>query len=383
MKSTLSTAVLLLAGVCAFDCPAGAAEDGTGSLVSQAPMPGAPAGASAWRIRYRSKAQDGAIVEITGVVVAPTGPAPKGGRNIVAWAHGTVGIAETCAPTQQPKLFENIGGLKGLLEAGDVVVATDYQGLGTRGPSPFMVGVSSGRAVLDSVRAARAIPETAAGDKVVTWGESQGAHAAMWAAQIARSYAPELHVVGVGAAAPPTNLVENFKRTTDTLAHALLTSFTTQAYANVYGIQLSTFSNGIGQDLIHRLAKDCLHADTVDGLANIAGLILTNQVPHHVSPEWGRLLQENTPALVRAGDPPLLIAQGSKDVVITPQVTHAYAVQSCQAGGRITYIDVNGGDHTAIIAKSAGATLPWIADRFAGRPAPSDCKSLQAEQPDR
>ena len=119
------------------------------------------------------------------------------------------------------------------------------------------------------------------------------------------------------------------------------------------------------------MAKDCLHVDTVDGLANIGALIVSNQVPHHVSPEWGRLLHENTPAIVKAGDPPLFIAQGSKDVVITPPVTRAFAVQSCQAGGSVDYLDINGGDHTAIIAKSAGATLPWIADRFAGRPAPA------------
>ena len=352
MDNVLRTTLLLLAGALLSTPMAEAAPNGVGSLVSQAPMPGAPDGASAWHIRYRSKAQDGSMVEITGVVVAPKGPAPKGGRNVVAWAHGTVGIGEDCAPTQHPKLFENIGGLKGLLAAGDVVVATDYQGLGTPGPSPFLIGVSSGRAVLDSVRAARAIPEADASDKVVTWGESQGAHAAMWAAQIARSYAPELHVVAVAAAAPPTNLVENFKKTTDTLAHALLTAFSTQAYANVYGIKLSTFSNGIGQEFIHRLAKDCLHVNTADGLANIGGLILSDQVPYHVSPEWQRLLRENTAAPIKAGDPPLLLAQGSK-----------------------------GGDHTTIIAKSAGATLPWIADRFAGRPATSDCKSLLTEQP--
>ncbi len=376
MRSVLPTALLLVAAAQVSAGPAGATGSGVGSLVSQAPLSGAPDGASAWRVRYRSHAQDGSTVEITGVVVAPAGPAPRGGRNVVAWAHGTVGIAETCAPSQQPKLFENIVGLKGLLAAGDLVVATDYQGLGTPGPSPFLVGISSGRAVLDAVRAARAIPEAAAGDKVVTWGESQGAHAAMWAAQIARSYAPDLHVVGVAAAAPPTNLVENFKKTTDTLAHALLTSFVTQAYANVYGIKLSTFSNGVGQDLIHRLSRDCLHVDTADGLANIAGLILTDQVPHNVSADWSRLLHENTVSPIKAGAPPLLIAQGGNDAVIAPSVTRAYAEQSCKAGGRIRYVGVDGGDHTTIIAKSEAATLPWIADRFAGRKAPSDCRSL-------
>ena len=162
---------LVLAVIWTSAAPAATAVDtGAGTLVSQEAMPGAPVGSTAWRIRYRSITQDRSRIEVTGVVIIPDGAIPKGGRNVVAWAHGTVGIAEACAPSKLPKFFENIGGLTGLLAAGDVVVATDYQGLGTPGPSPFLVGISSGRAVLDSARAARALPQSGAGKKVVTWG---------------------------------------------------------------------------------------------------------------------------------------------------------------------------------------------------------------------
>ena len=200
----------------------------------------------------------------------------------------------------------------------------------------------------------------------------------MWAAQIAKDYAPDLNVVSVAAAAPPTTLAENFKRTTDTISHVLLTSFVTQAYANVYGIKLATFSNGVGQELIARLAKDCMHVNTADGIANIGMLILSNQVPSHVSAEWGRLLGENTPQLIKAASIPILIAQGSKDVVVVPEVTRAFVSKSCHAGGHVRMIDVESGEHTTIIARSVEPTLVWIADRFGGKNAPSDCPTLEA-----
>ena len=44
-----------------------------------------------------------------------------------------------------------------LLDAGYVVAATDYEGLGTPGLHPFLVGESEGRSVLDAARAAHRV----------------------------------------------------------------------------------------------------------------------------------------------------------------------------------------------------------------------------------
>src|SRR3546814_2887094 len=76
--------------------------------------------------------------------------------------------------------------------------------------------------LLDAVRAARAIPGAAAGSSFAVWGESQGGHAALWTAIAARSYAPELTLVGTAAAAPPTDLAANLREGSDMNARALL-----------------------------------------------------------------------------------------------------------------------------------------------------------------
>src|SRR6202008_2870433 len=139
------------------------------------------------------------------VIIIPRGTEPFGGRSIIAWAHPTSGIVPRCAPSLARVLFRSIQGLPEMLARGYIVTATDYPGLGTAGPHPYLVGISEGRAVLDSVRAARSIGGTSTLSTFSVWGHSQGGQAALFTGILAESYAPELHLVGVAAAAPATD----------------------------------------------------------------------------------------------------------------------------------------------------------------------------------
>ena len=158
---------------------------------------------------YTSTDPEGAPIAVSGVVVAPDGQPPQGGWPVVAWAHGTTGVDRRCAPSiDYPESgLVRVPELDELVAAGTVVAITDYPGLGTPGPHPYLVGESEGRAVLDSIRAARALLGTdAVSSTAAIYGHSQGGHASVWADQIAGSYAPELDVAGVAAMAPPTDL---------------------------------------------------------------------------------------------------------------------------------------------------------------------------------
>ena len=173
-------------------------------------VPGVPAGAAVWRVLYHSRSIYDDDIAVSGYVIVPGGKAPPGGFPILTWAHGTTGFAGICAPS----LFTRQGGvgpylLPGLasyLRAGFVVAATDYQGLGTPGVHPYLLGESEGRGVLDAARAARHLAGVPTSDTVVIYGHSQGGHAALFAGEMAPTYAPDLHVVGVVAAAPATGL---------------------------------------------------------------------------------------------------------------------------------------------------------------------------------
>ena len=137
-----------------------------GTLIRSEPMVFAPAGAQAYRVLYRSAGMHGEPIAVSGVIVVPPGPAPAGGRPIVAWAHPTTGVVPHCAPSLAIFVFQQMAGLRQLVEQGAVVAATDYPGLGTPGPHPYLVGDSEARAVIDSVRAARSLPGVGDGNSL-------------------------------------------------------------------------------------------------------------------------------------------------------------------------------------------------------------------------
>ena len=124
----------------------------------------------------------------------------------MSWAHGTTGLAAPCAPSVSG--VGTIPYLDALVRARMIVVATDYQGLGTSDIQPYLVGQSEAQGVLDAARAARSLVGGAASNTVVVVGYSQGGQAALFSGQIAQSYAPELYVAGVAAVAPVTSLTE-------------------------------------------------------------------------------------------------------------------------------------------------------------------------------
>ena len=74
--------------------------DGQGQVVKREKVKTSIAGAQAWRIAYISSDAQERKTLSTALVVAPVGPAPKEGRAMIAWAHGTTGTAQSCGPSQ-------------------------------------------------------------------------------------------------------------------------------------------------------------------------------------------------------------------------------------------------------------------------------------------
>ncbi len=119
-----------------------------GTLIRHANLPGASLDATAYRILYRSTGLHGEPIAVSGVLIVLPGPAPNDGRTVIAWGHPTSGVVPRCAPSRAVFVFQTIQGLREMIRRGHVVVATDYPGLGTPGPHPYLVGVSEGRAVM-------------------------------------------------------------------------------------------------------------------------------------------------------------------------------------------------------------------------------------------
>ena len=170
-------------------------------------------------------------IAVSGLIAFPPGEAPAGGWPVVSWAHGTVGSADKSAPSMDPYLEDvplaNAGLgllrkinkaphalLNAFLRAGWAVAMTDYEGLGTYGNHPFLLGVSEGRGILDIVPAVHQLAAQTVGqqisDRYAIVGHSQGGQAALWGAHLASTGAypttSTSTLIGVAALAPASNL---------------------------------------------------------------------------------------------------------------------------------------------------------------------------------
>src|ERR1700690_3925519 len=241
-----------------YRAPSSEVAGAPGTLVRQEVIDGAPEGATTYRVLYRSTGLDDKPILVSGVVIVPPGDPPPGGRPIIAWAHPTSGVVPRCAPSLAIFLFEQIQGLRSFVRAGYVVAATDYPGLGTAGPHPYLVGVSEARAVIDSVRVAGRMPGAGGGKKFVVWGHSQGGHAALFTGLIAKTYAPELDLLGVAAAAPATDLATLMNDDINSVGGKNITAMTLWSWHRVYNASLDKILDPVAMPTVDRLAGECI-----------------------------------------------------------------------------------------------------------------------------
>ncbi|MFZ0872927.1 MAG: lipase family protein [Rhodanobacter sp.] len=347
-----------------------------GSIIRMEPMSGAPLGASAYRVLYRSVGLHGEPIAVSGVVVIPAGVAPADGRPIVAWAHPTTGVVSRCAPSEAYFAFQTMMGLRDMVRHGYIVAATDYPGLGTAGPHPYLVGVSEARAVIDAVRAARQLPGAQASDRYAVWGHSQGGQAALFSGIIARDYAPELRLQGVAAAAPATDLKTLLSDDADTDGGRNVTAMTLWSWQRVYGAPIDQVVQPAAMPAVNALANECLESlyDMVQRHYSQRPLeqhFLSVPDVTQLEP-WHSLLEQNIPGTLPS-DIPVLITQGAADRLVLPEVTRAYVQRLCAAGSTVMYREWPGVHHGLIGSDSALQAVAWIADRFDGKAAPNTC----------
>ena len=244
-----------------YTAPAPLPEGPLGTIVRSEVVEGYIDGATTYRVLYTSTGYDGNRTAVSGLIFVPNGPAPAGGRKVLAYTHGTVGVASRCAPSLRPadEAPVSVEGAKAFLDAGYVIAATDYQGMGPPGPHPYLVGTSEGMNALDSVRAARNLPEAGAGSDFAVWGHSQGGHASLFTGHLAASYAPELNLVGVAAGAPVPDLIGLFRVNLDTTAGKVLISMALEMWSKVYDASLSTILTTGARPLVAEIARNCLY----------------------------------------------------------------------------------------------------------------------------
>jgi alpha-beta hydrolase superfamily lysophospholipase len=347
-----------------------------GTLIREQPIPDFYPGAKTYRILYRSTGFDGRPTAVSGVVVVPEGPPPRHGRKVIAFAHGTVGVASNCAPSlQRGGISQIIEGIGEFIAAGYVVAATDYQGLGTPGPNPYLVGRVEAMNVLDSVRAAHRLRAAHAGVDFAAWGHSQGGQASLFTGQLAAQYAPDLHLVGVAAGAPVPNLIDLFKVNAKTTVGKILIALALASWERVYAdARLEQIVTPLARPAIAAIARYCLYGRQF--LSSVPSALLLNltfisRPPWQTEP-WKTISEQNTPGASAIGVP-VLITQGGADKIVPATVTEHFVKAECVKGMTVDLRSYPSVEHLEAGIVVAPDVASWIADRFAGRPASSSC----------
>ena len=351
----------------------GAAEPGDVLRREAVELTGPLTGESGWRILYRSTTAAGEPAVVSGIVLVPQGPSPDGGRPVVAWAHGTTGIADRCAPSATGNLFYDDYGAEGrsLLDQGFVVTATDYHGLGTPGVHTYHRSEELARATIDSVTAAHRLSE--AGPLKPQWatvGHSEGGLASLAVDARSDSMPPELDYRGSVIAAPTPSL--------GTYAAAIF-----QLEGRGYAVLLLEAVAGVAPDLAPAVALGPEAASREALLTHgcweeaVPGFDDIDPADMLASPKVGQRLAD-VMASWAAYDPadargPLLVVQGEADESVLPPLTADLVDQLCKTGRTVTYRTYPGAGHDEVMAASASDAAAWLSARFAGDPPPKTC----------
>jgi pimeloyl-ACP methyl ester carboxylesterase len=332
------------------------------------------------RFMYRSESATGAPRAETGVILVPRGKPPAGGWPVIAWDHGTTGIGTACAPSRTPLLGDResdyAGYLADYVAHGYVVVAPDYEGLGPIGEiSPFAELQSEGRSTVDAVRAARGVvPHLSR--KWVILGHSQGGQAALGTAEAAATRAPTLPLLGTVAMAPASH----FELALDILGGAVPPDPATlpEAVYLLLSAQLTDPSFDLNAIVPPGVAAGFKLAHTAC-YAQLFDFYEKHPPPRLFEGNWEEseplrlFASRNDPGTVLAPGP-MLIAQGKADKTIPPALTAQLDQHLCAIGQRVDFRTYPGVSHDGIPAASQRDVLAWVDARFAGEPAPDNCR---------
>lgn len=359
-----------------YEAPGGLAGAPAGAVLRSQLIPDPPQRAAAYRILYRSRGHDGAPVALSALLFVPARAAPSNGRSVVALAHGTVGVARACGVSDGRAFFDHVDGLARFLRAGYAVVVADLEGLGTPGPHPYLVGAANARATLDAVRATRRFEPADASARFVAWGVGAGGHTALFTAQEAPSYAPELELAGVAAGAPMANLKRLIEANAGTPAGDLLVAYVLSAWSRVYPrLRLDAIVTPAGRAAAERLAGVCVPLDHEPIGRALGGrevkVAYRTKAPWNDQP-WSELLARNSPG-TKTISVPVILTQGREDAFVRPAATARFARYLCGRGTTVQYRPSRGVAHRDVGEKTAPYVARWIAGRFAGEPARSTC----------
>jgi len=316
------------------------------------------------------------IVAVSGVLYMPKGEPPPGGWPLLAWTHGTVGIADSCAPSWNGRQAQDEAYLNHFLAQGFAIVASDYQGLGTKGAHPYLASRPAAYSNLDIIRAVQREPFNVSSE-VILIGQSQGAGAAVASAGYASTYASELGVIGVVATGVPFFVPAIFEamerlrnpEKPDPLLGYSFFAMTLAEQLNA-GFSMSDYVSEKVMPIASRVDDVCYRE--MKERVTEAGLTYSESFKE--SPR--QALFESFEAMsypTLAFDVPIFVGTGGRDRDTPPKMQRMLISKMCEAGTPVLskfYPDL---DHRGVVPGATADVLDFVRSRFAGAAIETTC----------
>jgi hypothetical protein len=331
-------------------------------------------------------------------VLHPTGWFPQHNRAVVmTTAYNSLGVHdEPSVAIANDNSFsnDNVGGLLG---KGLTVIVPDTEGQNAEMTAGRVYGMNT----LDAIRATMNASATTGldhGARLALSGYSGGSWAAMWAAQLAPGYAPDVNarLVGVTVGGLPVNAAHTSAYLSGSLAFAAELPTAMIGLARAYDVDFGPYLSPLGAELFDKYQKYSLGDAIVDLPFVHLGLTMSDLLkPQYANPntipDYVRVVNDNNLGTAGAATIPVHIVQGATGwtlgtadhptlgngdgATVTGDV-RTLARQFCAAGTPVTYTQLDWNDHLTAYPTWAGSSTSWIDARLAGTAAPSNCASI-------
>ncbi|GEA69208.1 triacylglycerol lipase [Acinetobacter pittii] len=322
-------------------------------------------------------------IVVSGSIHLPKGTPPKEGWPVVLWAHGTVGLADACAPSWSGRSYRDVQYLNRWLKEGFAVVATDYEGLGVAGPHLLINNPMLAYSILDSGRAALKTKLPLA-NKFVIVGQSQGGAGAVAASSYSATYAPDLNIkgsIGTGViyqdpeATPEKNHLKlNPYEVSPSLAYGIYSFLVTQSlYPEIKTDDIFTPE---AAPLVEQARNACLTSFMGD--IQTAGLSPAQAYKPNPPASYKKLQEKQSndygyyPTLKISH--PLFIGTGANDRTPDARSQMKLVADACKAGTVVEGHLYHGLGHSETVNASLKDSIPFAKKVIAGEKIQAICK---------
>ncbi|MBF6329869.1 lipase family protein [Nocardia transvalensis] len=338
-----------------------------------------PIPVAAWQVKYKTVDAHGVPTAAVATVLVPYTPwAGPGPRPLLSYQEAEDSVGAQCAISHSlreglaagpgPGLGGSIRMATAALTQGWAVVAPDHEGP----RSEFMAGPMAAHAVLDGIRAALRFPPAglSGATPVGLMGYSGGAFASGWAAEQQPHYAPEINLVGAALGGMPGDMREVGRAVdggpyTGFLIGALIGL--DRAYPEA---DAAAMLNDKGRAVLDRDRNRCV-LDLLDEHRSRRLSELTTTPDPLGDTVLAKLLADNSLGKATPRTPIFEYHATGDDVTPLP-ATDTVLDAYCTAGTPVQRLRIPG-DHMSGGPAATPYQLSYLADRFAGTPAPSTC----------